>query len=72
MIKVKTSYLSTNRAPAGVFAIVGCFLHRACNKTVRAEKMTLESLIGEETVLTFLTVEWRSVVDHLRVDLEGL
>lgn len=34
--------------------------------------MTLEALVGEETILTLLTVQWRSVVDHLRVNLNKI
>jgi hypothetical protein len=66
----EVSNLPADRATARVLAIVGSFLHRTCDEPVRTEKMTFQSLVGEEAVLTLLTVQRRTVVDHFGVDLE--
>lgn len=31
--------------------------------------MTLQSLVCEESVLTFLAIQWRSIVNHLGMNL---
>lgn len=62
-------HLSTHRTTTGVLSVVGCFLHRARDKPMRAQKMTLETLISEKAILTFLAIQRRSIVDHFRMDL---
>ena len=62
------SYLSADGTTARVLSLVGRVLHAGRHQAVAAQQMSLQTLVSEEAELTFLAVEWRTVVDHLRVD----
>lgn len=47
-------------------------MHRACDESMRAQQMALETLIGEEAILTLLAIQWWSVVDHFRMNLKEI
>lgn len=64
-----STYSSTNWTPASIFSLVGSFLHRTCYQTVGTKQMPFEPLIRKKSKLTFLTVQWRPIVDHFWVDL---
>ena len=53
-----------------ILALVGQILHRGRDEAVRSEKVPLQTLVREKAELTLLAVERRTVVDHLRVDLD--
>ena len=61
-------YLSTDRTTSRVLSLVGGVLHAGRHEAVAAQQMSLQTLVREEAELTFLAVEWRTVVDHFRVD----
>ena len=63
-------YLAANGTPTAVLSSVGRFLHRRGDQSVGTEQMSLQSLVSEETALTFLAVQRWPVVNHFRVDLD--
>ena len=60
--------LAADWTAAGILTLVGQVLHGGRHETVGAEQMSLKTLVSEETELTLLAVERRTVVDHFRVD----
>ena len=62
------SHLATHRTPAAVLALVSSVLHTGRHQAVTAQQVSLQALVSEKSELTFLTIERRSVVYHLRVD----
>jgi hypothetical protein len=39
---------------------------------MRPKQVPLQTLVGEEAILTFLAIEWWSVVNHLGVNLQRI
>jgi len=60
--------LSTDRTPTTVLALVGSVLHAGRHQAVTAQQVPLQTLVSEKPELTLLTIERRSVVNHLGVD----
>ena len=58
-------YLPTHRTPTTVLALVSRVLHTGRHQAVTAQQVSLQALVSEKSELTFLTIERRSVVDHL-------
>ena len=65
-------YLAADGAPAAVLALVGCVLHGGGDQAVTAQQVALQTLVCEEPELTFLTVEWWPVVNHLWMNFDSL
>jgi len=57
--------LPTHRTPTTVLALVSRVLHTGRHQAVTAQQVSLQALVSEKSELTFLTIERRSVVDHL-------
>ena len=60
--------LAADGAPARVLALVGQVLHAGRHQAVTAQQVPLQTLVSEKPELTLLTIERRSVVNHLGVD----
>ena len=61
-------YLPTHWTPTTVLTLVSCVLHAGRHQAVTPQQMSLQALVSEKSELTFLTIERRSVVNHLRVN----
>lgn len=61
---------ATDGTAATIFALVGCLLHAAGDESMTTQQVPLQALVCEKSELALLAVEWRPVVDHLRVDLD--
>ena len=61
-------YLPAHWAPPTVLALVSGVLHAGSHQAVTTQQVSLQALVSEKSELTFLTIERRSVVDHLRVN----
>ena len=64
------SYLATYWTPSTVLPLVGSILHAGRHQPMAAQQMSLQTRVSEEATLTLLTIEGRTVVDHLGVDLD--
>ena len=63
-------YLATHWTSATILTLVGSILHAGGHQPVTPQQVSLQTRVSEEAVLTLLTIERRTVVDHLGMDFD--